>query len=368
MSPTSKSLHLKRWKEKAARYVCTLVFLDEPQVVFLDHGDDAKIIGVAIDRGDMVHGFLGAEIDFKQWERYNRQFVDLRYLFLMPKHRRWYLFDLEELDASNDVPLVRAKEDVYRNEEYLPAHGFFAREHTEPVQGFLHAPLGKQKFLIDGNWDPADLSLFFGRINDLYSFFLGVKKFTSNQTTDAQKKGLISAFTDNSLHSGYNYVNFFGDLKGLVGFSERLSMGSIVKRSPGFVDVEGKSDTLAEITKAFARFNSQAAPLKVQYDDLHGYLRKMRLLKRAADKFDPSSPVARFIQAKNEIFAASLGLNFAALDKLTGSNSLLVAKILLSFYRRLHRYQLFFAEGRVRLDDGKSMTESPSIAAKHEDV
>ena len=105
---------------------------------------------------------------------------------------------------------------------------------TEFVQEIAAPALGTQNYLIDGSWDPADLSLFFGRINDLYSFFLGIKKFASSQTTQEQKRGLIAAFTDNSLHSGFNYVNFFGDLKGLVGFDERLAMGSIVKRSPGF--------------------------------------------------------------------------------------------------------------------------------------
>lgn len=94
---------------------------------------------------------------------------------------------------------------------------------------------------------------------------------------------LIRAFTDNSLHSGFNYVNFFGDLKGLVGFDERLAMGSIVKKSPGYVDVEGKPDTLAEITGAFAIYNKNYEVLENQYNALHSFLSKMRLLKRVSD-------------------------------------------------------------------------------------
>lgn len=343
-----ESRSVRRWKAATAKYVGTLVYLDEPQVIFLDHGDDAKIIGVAIEREGLTHGFLGAEIDFKQWERYRRQFVDLRYLFLLPRWRKWYLFDLANLKDDKTVALVKAGAEVYRDEQYLPAHGFFAREHTEPMEA-IGSALGAQRYLIDGNWDPADLSLFFGRINDLYSFFLGIKKFASRHTTLEQKQGLIRAFTDNSLHSGFNYVNFFGDLRGLVGYDERLAMGSIVKQSPGFVDVEGKPETLAEITDAFAAYNQNSEVLEDQYNSFHSYLSRMKLLKRASDRFDKTGSVAKSIKEKNQEFAANLELDYATIDKLTGSNALVTAKILLSYHRRLKRYQMFFAEGRVRL-------------------
>ena len=90
----------QRWKENSAKFVSLLVYLDERQVVMLDHGDDAKIIGVAIEKEGYEFPFLGAEISFSQWERYNRQFVDLRYLFLVPKWKRWYLFDLADQDEN----------------------------------------------------------------------------------------------------------------------------------------------------------------------------------------------------------------------------------------------------------------------------
>jgi hypothetical protein len=48
-------------------------------------------------------------------------------------------------------------------------------------------------------------------------------------------------------------------------------MGSIVKRSPGFVDVEGRLDTLDEISEAFSAFAKNSATLKGQYNELHAY-------------------------------------------------------------------------------------------------
>ena len=361
---TAQAKTLPRWKEPKAKFVGTLVYLDEPQVVFLDHGADAKIIGVAIDREGMTHGFLGAEISFHQWERYKRQFVDLRYLFLLPRWKRWFLFDLAEIDLDRMVPVTRATEDVYKNEDYLPSHHFFAREHTAQIDEIVVSTLKTETYYIDGTWDPADLSLFFGRINDLYSFFLGLKKFVSAKTTLDQKRGLVEAFTDNSLHSGFNYVNLFGDLKGLVGFDERLAMGAIQKASPGFVEIEGQVETLGEVTAAFANYSDNSEELKDKYNELHSYLSRGKLLTKNPARFDPKGPVAKFIREKAEEFSAHLEVDYGTLDKLTGGDSLKAAKILLSFHRRLERYQLFFAEGRVTLDDPKRVASSPSIALK----
>jgi hypothetical protein len=354
----------KRWKENSALYVSTLVYLDEPQIVLLDHGDDAKIIGVAIEKEGYEYPFLGAEVSFSQWERYRRQFVDLRYLFLVPKWRRWFLFDLADLGEDKKIPLERAKQEDYRNNKFLPSHGFFSRDHTEPEPSFGETKLGIQKFSIDGNWEPADLSIFFGRINDLYSFFLGLSKFASTSTTQTQKRALVEAFTENTLHSGFNYVNFYGDLKGLLGFDERLAMGSIVKQSPGFVDVEGKEDTLKELGGAFENYVNNQESLKAKYNELHGYMSKANLLKKAgAERLEATDAVSKFIKEKNEAFSAELGVDLKTIDRLTSRHVVSTAKILLSYHRRLERYHVFFVEGRVKIRNPVAplVANSPSI-------
>jgi hypothetical protein len=358
---------LKRWKNLEGEYVSTLVYLDAPQVVVLDHGYDSKIIGVAIEKEGFTYPFLGAEISVSQLQRYKREFVDLRYLFLLPRWRRWYLFDLAAMDENKRIKLKKADKADYSNNEYLPTHGFFARGHTEPATEEASAEITTQKFLIDGTWDPPDLSLFFARINDLYSFFLGIRKFLSAQASTEQKKALVDAFTDNSLHSGFNYVNLYGDLKGLLGFDERLAMGAIEKKSPGFVNIEGIGETLADVAVAFEAFETNGGVLKEQYAELHAYLSRMGLLKTDGHKrFDKVGGVARWIKEKNEKFAETLGLEAAVIDKLTHNNALLTAKILLSHHRRLERYHLFFVEGRVALDPSTALfvANSPSTGAK----
>jgi hypothetical protein len=351
---------IKRWKELEAEYVSTLVYLDEPQVILLSRGTDAKIIGVAIEKENFTYPFLGAEISSDQLERYKRQFVDLRYLFIVPRWRQRYLFDLASMDGDQKIKLQKATEADYLNDEYLPSQGFFARSHTEPATEESSVVITQRTYKIDGTWDPPDLSLFFARINDLYSFFFGIRKFLSVNVTNDQKKALIDAFTDNSLHSGFNYVNLYGDLKGLLGFDERLAMGSIVKQSPGHITIEGKAETLADVAGAFDTFETHRAALKEQYADLHGYLSKMGLLKTDGHKrFDKTGPVARTIKSKNGEFATALGIEVSVIDELTHNNALSTAKILLSHLRRLERYHLFFVEGRVALEP---TTESLPVA------
>jgi hypothetical protein len=124
-------------------------------------------------------------------------------------------------------------------------------------------------------------------------------------------------------------------------------MGGIVKQSPGYVDIEGKAQLLTEVNAAFETYKENYESLRKQYKELHDYLSKARLL-RNPDKFETTGPVASHIKRLNHKLAAGLGIECATLDKLT-RNSLLTAKLLMSHWRRLDRYYLFFAEGRVRL-------------------
>jgi hypothetical protein len=344
-----------RWQKLEAKFVGTLVYLDEPQVVLLDRGDDAKIIAVAIDKPGLDYPFLGAEISYNQLVNYQRELVDLRNLFLVPRWRTWYIFDLAAVNDAGMLPLKRADKAEYRNEEYLPSPQFFARNHTHELVDLPTAILATQRYNIDGTWLPTDLSVFFARINDLYSFFLGIQKFNSSHTTMEQKKRFIRAFSDHPLRGGSSYVGLYGDLKGLVSFEERLAMGGIEKKSPGYVDIEGKSEILDWVIGALHVYARNTEEISSRYRILRGYLSKMKLLKADPDKLDLNSPVASQIKKYGEELAQSLGVEYASIEKLTGNHILLSAKILLSHYRRLERYNLFFVEGRVQWPEGYSV-------------
>jgi hypothetical protein len=339
----------KKQRRLKATYVCTFVYVDEPQVILLDRGKDPKVIAIAIDRGGMQYPFLGAEISTNQLERYQREFVDLRYLFTMPYYHRWYLFDLATMDRENkSIWLLDADKEDYQNEDYLPSNQFFARQHTEPMELPVLEAAGIQRHLLDGNWEASDFSRLFGQASSLYSFYLGLRKLKSKTSSVIQRANLRKAFTEYPFRGGSSYVNFYKDLAGALVFHERLAMGGIRKESPGYVDMSGDVAVLGQVVDAMKHFQVQYETVRPQYDFLHDYLSKLGFLTTAPEPENVNSGTEASIEGYARKLADDLGLNYDELAELTG-NPLSSAKIVLSHYRRLERYFLFFAEGRTRL-------------------
>lgn len=339
----------KKKPQLRAKYVCTFVYADEPQVILLERTKDAKVIAVAIDRGGMTYPFLGAEISASQLERYQHEYVDLRYLFTMPYYNHWYLFDLASMDkAKQRIPLVDAEKEDYQNQDYLPSPQFFARNHTEPEHLPVLSTARIQKHLLDGNWEATDYARFFGQCSNLYSFFLGLMKLKSKATSLGQRDNLRKAFTEYPFRGGSSYVNFYKDLRDSLGFHERLAMGGLRKESPGYVDMTGDAGALGQMVDAMKHFASNFEDLESQYQFLHSYLSKLDFLSVTFSNYKISTGTEQSIEQYTRKLADELGLEYDELYELTG-NSLSTAKIVLSHYRRLDRYFLFFAEGRARL-------------------
>jgi hypothetical protein len=350
-----------------ATYVTTFVYVDEPQVILLDRGRDPKVIGVAIDRGGMAFPFLGAEISTNQLERYQREFVDLRYLFDMPYYHRWYLFDLGTMSKENkSIWITEADKEDYQNEDYLPARQFFARQHTEPMELPALAAAGVQRHMLDGNWEASDYSKLVRQVGSLYAFYLAIQRLKSATSSAIQKSNLRKAFTEYPFRGGSSYVNFYNDLIGALAFHERVATGAIQKASPGFIDVEGDMATLGQVVDAMKHFQAGYETLEPQYKFLHEFLSSLDFLTAAPDQIKLTTSTARSIEGHARKLADGMGLSYDVIDQLAG-NPLSTAKIVLAHYRRLDRYFLFFAEGRARLpsdEDDVSVANSPSIAAK----
>lgn len=335
-------------QERPAVLVQVLEYMDGPQAVLLDRSDDRKIVAVAIKKESYRYAFFGAEISFDQWERYRRGFVDLRFLFMFPRWKEWYVFDLVPI-KNKVVNLIRAEKDAFAEEYYIPESGFFSYDHSEPIKSTDTIGLATQKYETDGIWDLPDFTEFYHKITDIYVFHLSLRKFVSPHTPIDEKRRIRESFTGHPLRGGSSYVNLYSDLASAQPLGERLSVGRLKYASAGEVDVRGRLDIFAEMTASLTEFGSGYDALREEYNHLHYYLAKNKYLKADAAKFDTGSAVAKFLRTESDKFAQGLKLeNPALIYDLTGKNALKYAKILLAHFRRLERYFMFFAEGRVK--------------------
>ena len=103
----------------------TIIYYDGPQVLLLETEEKKKVIAVAIIKEGCNFPFLGAEISEYQWKKYYDKTLDLRYLFMFPYWRNWYIFNLKYGDDSKTIKMRKATKKEYKNPDFLPLSGFY---------------------------------------------------------------------------------------------------------------------------------------------------------------------------------------------------------------------------------------------------
>jgi hypothetical protein len=339
-------------KKKTATLSQVLEYMDGPHAVLLDRTDaTSKIVAVAIEKEGYSYAFFGAEISVEQWERYRRGLQDFRSLFMLPRHKAWYIFDLSRRENGHII-LDSAPRYENSEEHYIPDAGFFSYDHSEPILfQKSEGELVTQRYMTDGIWDLPDFTQFYNKLNDLYVFFLSLGKYVNPATPEIRKRGILNAFAGPPLRGGSSYVNLYHDLAATQEISERIAVEKLRYASPGEVEVEGRPEVFFQIETALTQFVDNYDGLKKKYEGIHRYLSKNKLLRADAEIFDVNGPIAQYLKTESDNFAAILKLsNHNLVYELTGKNSLRLVKVLLSYFRRVERYYLFFAEGRLNVD------------------
>jgi hypothetical protein len=330
-----------------AEIVQVLQYMDGPQAVLLSRSEDRKIVAVAVDRPNYKYPFLGTEIDYTQWERYRRGFVDLHYLFTLPKWKRWFLFDLGAAENSR-VTLQPVEKGAFTQSDF-PDQGFFAYDHSEPIEETKIAGLVTKRFSTDGKWELADFSEFYGKVSDLYAFFLSLKKYADGATPLAQRRRIRETFADAPLRGGSSYVTLYRSLGSTGGYDERLHTGELKYASAGWVDVHGRPDVFTEMSVALQQFMPDYEDIKTRYNFLHKFLSTLRLLREDASDAEISAATTAEIKGYADALAAAMNMpDRSVIFDLSERSTVKYTKIILAHFRRLERYFLFFAEGRVK--------------------
>lgn len=336
-----------------ATFERVLLYADGPQIVLLD-APKSKIIAVAIHRDGMEDPFFGSQVSLEQFRDYLQDRFDLRYILSRPSFKRHYLFDLAGLDDGH-VKLQRLKVGEVE-ERYLPDAGLFARDHTEDYATDFVVADTEETFGIDGSWDLPEFSRFYSQVADLYAFFNGVEIFSTNSTSDLTQSRVRSAFTK-PFEGGGSYVSLFDSLVSLQSQADRLRVGGITYNSPGHVKIRGASTPLYEIRELIGNVQNASGAILESYGNLYKFLKKSRLLRFPAEKFDGKSASGPSIEILSRALADVLDVApFDTLHEMVGKNLLITAKVLLSICRRAARLNEFFLEGRVNFDRPSSET------------
>ena len=340
---------MPRKKRETARFVQVLEYFDGPQAVLLEKSADSRIVGVAIDKEGYNNPFFGTNVSYEQWERYRRGYVDFRSLFVFPRWREWYFFDLIGMTPEGVIELIKTAKDSEAEENYVPASGFFSYDHSEKIISEVSASLATQKYMTDGIWALPDFTQFYNKLNDLYCFFISLKTYSSEFTSVDRKRQIKEAFSGHPLRGGSSYNNLYSDLAASQSFDDKIAIGRLKYASQGEVDVRGRFDVFGEIAVAYSELAENYDNVKEKYNCIYKFLANNRLLKAEFGRFDADGALSNRLLGLSNDFAASLHIaDVQLIYDLTDKNSLIFSKVLLSYFRRLERYFMFFGEGRVK--------------------
>lgn len=321
-----------------------LLWYDEPQIVLLAHGAHRYIVGVAIEHDGHHSAFVGADVSVRQLLDYKMQRIDLRYLFLRPDGRKWWLFDLDT--DCEDIPLVRVKADCGLVDENAPETGFFARFHDE-IQA-INVPSADTvyKFEIDGTWDLGEFSQFYGQVADLYYMFHNAREFEKKNASPARQNQIRKAFT-RPFRGGGSYLALYNDFANDNDRAARLRVSGIQYHSPGYVEVRALEAPFTDAISLLQTFAQNLDTLKKAYNNLHKTLSGFGLLKSEQTYLSPDVR-AKILALSDGLANGMDGLTFKEYMALAGDNVVVSAKVLLSVYRRVERLYQFFQEGRAK--------------------
>ena len=333
-------------RPRAAKYLQTLIFYDEPQLMLLSTEGDSLLIALAIEDDILQDPYLAAEISKDQYGEYLAERFDLRYLFTNPYFKAWYFF--EGTQSNNGwYPLYRVTGPEHLKPSVWPGHGLFARDHTEDTQEYSVAYQANETFDIDGSWDFPEFGKFYGQYTDLYVVVHSAEIFANDNEPHVRKRQLQEAFLK-PWRGGGSYVSFYDSLFYAQERQDRLRVGAIKYASPGYVDIKGNPKAFAEMRLLIESYSANSAALTKEYKDLYQFLAGLKLLKVPPEKFDRTSDLAGEVGERARNFAAQYRVfSYETFFEMSGRDHLVTAKVLLSIHRRIEKLYQFFRQGRV---------------------
>ena len=343
-------------QSRTARFIQTLIFHDEPQLILLKSDKDTDIIGVAVKRPDMDYPFFACEVRPKTFGRYLDGKADLHFLFQDAIREKYYFFDLAESDDEH-ICLISATAEDANNPAYWPLPGAFSRSHTFLYRPRLRAATAKV-FKIDGNWSASDFARFHGKISNLYAMIVVLNNMDTPQAQH-EKDYIKDSIQRRFWAGGGSYLGFYDDLFDHVQSLKPLEVERIQYASPGEIALSGDSDAFSDIDRIIEQFETNHRSLHEMYANLHRTLAKEKLLRPQGRTLFSNPELSRLVRQQTTTLAEAMKIEkideiYEACDR----NAVVFCKVVLSIYRRANEIYMFRAEGRVR--ESHTIERSPT--------
>ncbi|MEN5278170.1 hypothetical protein ABE527_14615 [Brucella sp. TWI432] len=332
-------------RRRKAKYLDTLIYLDEPQLIALV-SEKLPILAIAVpDEDHEVAKFLATTVSQQNWESYLDGNTDLRFLFTYPRMRRLYYFDLHDLNSEGELFMTPASASV--PEEHLPSPRLFSSEHTNDFELAARAS-DEEKLIIDGEWEMPQFGEFYQKYSDMYAFLATLSNWSDPNKPKKMKDRIANTFRSKPFEGGSSYVHFYKELVNGLVREQRPSLESIQYNSPGVVNIHGEGFVFSDISSIVTTYITNRKEVIDAYGKLHKFLSDSKYLKMPGNQFGKDTPGAAFINASAKKLSDELSaIDFDAIHELTNQNALVTAKIILSLCRRVEDAAEYFAQGRM---------------------
>jgi hypothetical protein len=245
--------------------------------------------------------------------------------------------------------LIPATKQDLDNPDYWPAIGIFSRSHTS-LFNRERAITTLKSYKIDGKWDAADFSHFYGKMSDLYSLFAVLTRFDGSNAP-GERAFFAAALRERLFRGGGSYIGFYDDMNSQNAKHKLppLEVSRIQYASPGLLDLRGDTNALSYTSDVISIFEDSARDLTDLYNSVHGALRKEKLLSADPDAQFSSKAIEEYVSLRTMELAHAMKIeNVDSVYQATGPNLLVFAKLILSIYRRANELYMFEAEGRIQ--------------------
>jgi hypothetical protein len=213
--------------------------------------------------------------------------------------------------------------------KYLPEKGVFLDEPEVTHDGLYTV-------LLDGSWEPSDISTLPKNFEEAYSFLI------------AHRQMQVPFLKDFPWHGGSSSLHFDGWVKKTIPSKSRLGLSKLMIASPGFIRFTADDEIAQWVSQCVLNIiQGQARQI---YNELSAYISKN--VPKPNDSPAPASPDWGKINVELTKFTGELCEAIGAVDadllRASVKSDYEAAQIVRWFYRRLRRIAVLHEDGRIQ--------------------